>query len=46
MVQCCFRNVKKVKESVALKELRLKTLRFLQCLICRVGKKGKKHSSL
>ncbi|GKE54092.1 hypothetical protein Tco_1489248 [Tanacetum coccineum] len=28
MVGCCFRNVKNVEESVALKELRLNTLRW------------------
>ncbi|GKD03796.1 glycosyl transferase, family 20 protein, partial [Tanacetum coccineum] len=32
------------EESVALKELRLKTMRFMHRLICRVGEKGKKHS--
>ncbi|GKD81082.1 hypothetical protein Tco_1347921 [Tanacetum coccineum] len=31
MVGCLFRNVKKVEESVALKELRLNTLSRLQC---------------
>ncbi|GKE34821.1 hypothetical protein Tco_1454143 [Tanacetum coccineum] len=46
MVGCCFRNVKKVEESIALKELRLNTLRFTQRLICRDGEKGENHSSL
>ncbi|GKE73413.1 hypothetical protein Tco_1535454, partial [Tanacetum coccineum] len=42
MLGCLFRNVKKVEESVALKELRLNTLRFMQCLICRDGEKDMK----
>ncbi|GKA62356.1 probable feruloyl esterase A isoform X1 [Tanacetum coccineum] len=46
MVGCRFRNVKKVEESVALKELRLNTLRFMQRLICRDGEKGENHSIL
>ncbi|GJX58365.1 hypothetical protein Tco_0289755 [Tanacetum coccineum] len=46
MVGCCFHNVKKVEESVALKELRLNTLRFMQRLICRDWEKGGNHSRL
>nr|GEU54699.1 Toll/interleukin-1 receptor (TIR) domain-containing protein [Tanacetum cinerariifolium] len=35
-----------VEESVALKELRLNTLRFMQRLICRDGEKGENYLSL
>ncbi|GJY26512.1 uncharacterized Rho GTPase-activating protein isoform X1, partial [Tanacetum coccineum] len=33
------------EESVALKELRLNTLRFMQCLICRDGEKDMKKTA-
>ncbi|GJR81230.1 TPR repeat-containing protein ZIP4, partial [Tanacetum coccineum] len=41
-----FTSMSIFEESVALKELRLNTLRFMQCLICRDGEKEENHSSL